>query len=220
MCTARVLIQCITYVVQFVGLLSCSHEIILEWHFLSNNHAIINYPQAQIELLPLWEPQQNELSIKLMVADDTGIPPSCSVIEPVSCNVAADTTVVFTPSVFFVSRKLISLIFAVLQFCSGSSLKAICNASFCPITLFQGECLEFVEPVYSSHVGPVPDEQYFFPVSTLSPECIASPRLFLQSINTDLTSVQRDQLIDLLQRSRESFNFEQAHLGTHVDCRP
>lgn len=58
-------------------------------------------PPSQIELLPLWEPQQNELSIKLMVADDIGIPPSCSVIEPVSCNVAADTTVVFTPSVFF-----------------------------------------------------------------------------------------------------------------------
>lgn len=106
MCTARVLIQCITYVIQFVGLPSCSHEIILEWHFLSNHHAIINYPQAQIELLPLWEPQQNELSIKLMVADDTGIPPSCSVIEPVSCNVAADTTVVFTPSVFFCFAKV------------------------------------------------------------------------------------------------------------------
>lgn len=213
MCTARVLIQDITYVIEFTVLPSCSHDIILGWDFLSRHHAVIDCARAQLELLPLYEPPPSELSVKLVVSEDTTIPPSSSVIVPVSCNVAPDTHVVFTPSSFFLSRKLLPLPSAVIDVRSGSSLMAVCNASPCTTTLFQGECLGCVEAVDPSQVKAVLDGPSFFPVSALSPGSMSNPEVFLQSIDKDLESAQRDELIALLRRFRGSFDCQQTTLG-------
>lgn len=48
MCTARVLIQDVTYVIEFIVLPSCSHGIILGWEFLSRHHAIIDCVHLQV----------------------------------------------------------------------------------------------------------------------------------------------------------------------------
>lgn len=120
MCTARVLIQDVTYVIEFIVLPSCSHDIILGWDFLSRHHAIIDCARLQVELLPFYEPPSNELSTKLTVSEDTDIPPRSSLIVPVLCNVD-DTTVVFTPSRSFLSRKCLPLPSAVIDVQSGCS---------------------------------------------------------------------------------------------------
>lgn len=53
MCTASVLIQAITYVIEFTLLLTYSHNIILRWDFLSCHHAAIDCAGAHVELLLL-----------------------------------------------------------------------------------------------------------------------------------------------------------------------
>lgn len=90
MFTVHIITQRITYDIYFIVLPSLSQDI-LAWDFLSRYHAIIDCTRAQFQLPPLWEPPQNELSIRLMVFEDTDIPPSCSVIAPVFCNFPLDT---------------------------------------------------------------------------------------------------------------------------------
>lgn len=152
-------------------------------------------------------------SVKLVCSEDTKISPRSSVIVPVSCNVARDTSVVFTPSSFFLSRKLLPLPYAVLDVRSGSSLMMISNTSSCPTTLFRGECLGCVEAVDPSHVKAVPDDPSPLPISALDPHHSPDPDVFLQSINKDLTPAQRDELITLLHRFCDSFDSQKTALG-------
>lgn len=47
-CTARIFLQGALYLVQFVVLSSCTHDIILGWDFLSTTDAIIFCVSAQL----------------------------------------------------------------------------------------------------------------------------------------------------------------------------
>lgn len=45
-CTARVVVQDALYIIEFLVLTSCSHDIILGWDFLSRHQAIIDCARA------------------------------------------------------------------------------------------------------------------------------------------------------------------------------
>lgn len=126
-CTARVIIQGVLYIVEFVVLQSCSHDVILGWDFLSRNNAVINCARAEVELSPLCDVplvDATSLPAKLVLREDIAIPPYSSAVVPVFCGAVSEGAVLFTPSELFITRKDVPLPFATLHI-SAPSLSAI-----------------------------------------------------------------------------------------------
>lgn len=155
-CTARVTIQENVYLIQFIFLASCSHDIILGWDFLSRHHAIIRCARAEVELFPLDDTAIPERTAKLIATGDTEIPPRNSVLVSVSCDCLSGTTIFFAPLAPFSAWKCLPLPFAVVEIRSRLGAIFVLNPSSCPATLVRSECLGHVEPFDShlSHVEP------------------------------------------------------------------
>ena len=150
LCTARVVIQDIMYIIEFFVLPSCSHDLILGWDFLSRHEAVIDCSRAEVSLVPTCEfssPDRSLLPCKLIVDADTTLPPEASVPITLSCTGQPDATVVFTPSPLFTERKGIVLPFAVLTIASGSTIMLITNHCNYPVALLRGESLRSAQPV-------------------------------------------------------------------------
>lgn len=217
-CTARVLIQDVLYTIEFIVLSSCSHAIILGWDFLSRHNAVINCARAEIELSQLGDlaSVDAQSSAKLVVKEDTRIPPYSSAFIPVSCSAISDGTVLFTPSQQFFTRKALPLPFAALDLTAGSSAMPIYNHLSSPLSLLSRECLGYVEPVGSARIVSAADEMSSATVSELSVLSVpdsASQDVFHPFVADDLTPHQRSQLLTLLQRFRRSFDVSQKTLG-------
>lgn len=171
-CTARVVIDGVVYVVQFLVLSACSHDIILGWDFLSHHRAIIDCARAEVALFPLADfalpdPSARKAA-KLTVVSDTDIPPEVSVLVSVSCSAEPDATVLFAPSPIFQRRKALPLPFAILTTASGLSTMLVCNPFPYSVTLLRGESLGRVQPIDPLHVLETSDDTPCYQLDALT----------------------------------------------------
>lgn len=214
-CTARVVIQEDLYVIEFIVLPSCSHDVILGWDFLATHHAIIDCARAEIELFPFSTDiiHANEDSCrKITVSEDTIIPAWSSALVSVSCASVDAGTVLFTPSELLVRRRSLPLPFAVLEFITGVSLMCVSNPSAEPITLRRRESLGRAESLASPSIfATMDDSAYLAALEESPPQSL--PRSFTPSIASDLTTTQRAELLHLLQGFSSSFDCQATSLG-------
>lgn len=216
-CTARLEIQGVLYIVEFVVLPHCSHDIILGWDFLSRHQAVIDCSRAEVAFSSLGNAICNDVALsctKLSLTDDIQIPPHASVLAPVSCSVASDCTVLFTPSTAFVHRHISPLPTALLGLQAGATHLPVYNHFPFPITLLRGESLGSVEPydtittlelpIGSSEVNTL----YCSPVTATLPEDVFSP-----VIDNALNPTQRHDLLRLLDKFRPAFDSHSTSLG-------
>lgn len=216
-CTVRVVIQNNSYTIEFIVLPACSHDIILGWDFLAHNNAIINCSRAEVELSSVLFDGSCNAATKLLVAEDTDVPPSSSVIVPLCCTSVPDATVLFTPSVIFFRRKCLPLPSAVLAVRDGATTMLVTNPSATPCALLQGETLGFAEFVDARLVVDVPDDLSHVEISELSASP-CSPGLlpsdaFAHCIDANLDATQRERITSLLSKFRSSFDCTQTSLG-------
>lgn len=213
-CTARVIIQAILYIIEFIVLPLCSHQIILGWDFLSRHSAVINCGRAEVELFPFMDPADTgspSLPLqKLIVAEDTTVPPSAAVLVPLSCSSLSEENVLFTPSPLFVHRRCFLLPFAVLNVEDGETTIVVANPGSWPRSLLRGECLGTVEPMDCAVIVDVPDDLPHVEIDALCPPPCAtsppSPDVLSHALDANLTPPERDQLLQLLHRFQSSFD--------------
>lgn len=214
-CTARVVIEGNLYIVEFIVLSACSHDVILGWDFLSRHNAVIDCARAEVEFSPLCDaPLLDALHQppKLLVREDTDIPPGTFALVPVSCNAHTDATVFFTPSDVFTSRRALPLPFATIDIAAGSSNIFVLNPLSAPVTLLAGECLGRVEDLDSSSLVDVPDD-CCDPPNALSALGESSSDIFSSAIADTLTPAEHADLLALLHEFRNSFDVSQPQLG-------
>lgn len=218
-CTARVVIEDMMYIIEFIVLPSCSHDVILGWDFLSRHKAIIDCERAEVELSPLCDLHSDdspEHPPKLVVAEETDIPPHAAVVLPVSCGSISDATVLFAPSETFIAKNTVLLPFATLDFSAGFSHIFVCNLLSAPLTLLRGQCLGHVQAIQSLYIVDVPDatsRDDLTDICTLSASDKSCTDIFSPSIADGLTPEQRSELIAVLYHFRSSFDAIQPSLG-------
>lgn len=165
----------------------------------------------------MCDAQFNDLPLpshKLAVKEDTEIPPNSAVLVPVSCASLINSTVIFNPSQLFSRRKNIPLPFSVLSLENGFSAMYIPNPSTSAFTVLRGECIGCVEPLDTNLLAKGPDDPSSLPVSALTPSASASSsHVLFSSVDSELSAPQRDRLLCLLNRFRNSFDCEQTSLG-------
>ncbi|XP_077508039.1 uncharacterized protein LOC144119243 [Amblyomma americanum] len=86
-CTARLIIQGLSYTIEFFVLARSSHDIILGWDFLSAHHAIIDCARGQIDLSPLCDTLVDAspaTAAHILATDDTDVPAFSSVLVPLT----------------------------------------------------------------------------------------------------------------------------------------
>lgn len=214
-CTARVVIRDAMYAVEFIIIPACSHDIILGWDFLSRHNAVIHCTQAEIELSPFSEmtPADSQSpSNKLLVTDDTQVPPNASAAVSVYCDGLCDTIALLSPCDRVLTKKGLLVPFATVQITHGTSAIFVSNPSPYTVTLVRGECLGRVEPLEDTQVVDAPDDTHWPSSCTLSAvsQSDSSPEdIFGSSIAENLTPVQRSQLLCLLEEFRPSFDVAQ-----------
>lgn len=217
-CTARIVIQGYTYTVEFVVLSSCSYDVILGWDFLSDHQAVIDCSRAEIEFSPLPDTRSHELDDlgdKLVVTEDTTIPPHSSVIAHACSTFATDTTALFVPSDIFVRRQC-SLPFAVLTVSGGCTRLLVSNAKATPLVLRRGECLGRLQSADSVTIFDAPLDDTCSDVNSLTYSLHCSqPRhdVFHSSVDALLSPTQRSQLLSLLRKYQSTFDCQHAPLG-------
>ena len=218
-CTARVVIQDVLYDVEFIIIAACSHDVILGWDFLSRHDAVIRCAPAEIELSPFSHltPTDSPPAVsKILVKDDTKVPPNSSTAVSVYCAGLSDTIALLSPSARVCTRKGLLVPFATVRVTQGSTAIFVTNPSPCIVTLVRGECLGKVEPVEDAQVLDAPDDSHCTSSRTISAVSTSdsSPTdVFGPSIADNLTSVQRSQLLCLLDEFRHSFDVGQTSLG-------
>lgn len=140
-CTARVVIRDAMYAVEFIIIPACSHDIILGWDFLSRHNAVIHCTQAEIELSPFSEmtPADSQSpSNKLLVTDDTQVPPNASAAVSVYCDGLCDTIALLSPCDRVLTKKGLLVPFATVQITHGTSAIFVSNPSPYTVTLVRG----------------------------------------------------------------------------------
>lgn len=201
-CTARITIQGVVYIIELIVLPSCSPNLIIGWDFLSRHHAIIDCARAEVELFPVLEDDCEKAAAKLLVADDTDIPPDSTVLVPLSCSSVSDATVIFAPPGLLSLRKSFPLPFAVLDIKSGSCSVPFSNPNPYPIKLFCSECVGLIEKVEPSVLIDVAEDVSPVHITALSSGCLRDIQpdatMLLNAIDDALTSTQRDQLLTVL----------------------
>lgn len=219
-CTARVVINGLLYIVEFLVLCSCSHDLILGWDFLSANKAVIDCSRAEVEFQTLCDApllDAREPDDKVFVAEDVTIPPHSSALATVSCNLVADASALFTPSAIFARRKCSPLPFAVLDVHAGISRLLVSNQLSCPLTLLRGECVGRVQCVDPAAIIDMPTGStatHEVAGMTCNPaQEPTSPDVLHSSIADTLTVSQRAQLLRLLDKFRSSFDCQHVPLG-------
>lgn len=216
-CTARLIIQGVLYVVEFIVFPHCSHDVILGWDFLSTHHAVVDCARAELELSSLSDDDYNKPSIsRVVVAAETDIPPMSSVIVPISCDHAAFSDVMFTPSEDFTSRKNVLLPFALLTVEATCANIYATNLLSVPVTLFRGECIGRLEDIDCVCTSQLPYQAKSLEIASVTSaltSATSSLDVFLPSIDPDLPVDQRTQLLTLLDHFRSSFDFKQTSLG-------
>lgn len=218
-CTARLIIAKELYIVEFIVLSSCSHDIILGWDFLSCNHAVIDCARSELELFPLCDPPYNhthQAAHKLVITEDTEIPPTSTVLLPVFCNSICDEAAFFEPSRLFLSRKPLLLPYSTLSISNGTSALCLTNPLPYPIQLLKSESLGCVQPIDIGQIFPVQQDSArrdLAAVSALNPSDVPAADLFNSSIADGLSPFERSALLQLLYQFRESFDVAQRALG-------
>lgn len=217
-CTARVVIQGVLYIVEFVVLPHASHEIILGWNFLSANHAVVDCARAQLVLFPFSTtfidlPRSPK---KVIVAADVVISAFSVAAVSLLCNSVSDSTALFMPSQECARRRNLVVPFAVITLADGSSAVYVCNPFPCPATLLHGECIGSLDTY--DDIFPFDARSDTTPMSVDAVTAGTAPSLpdedvLLRSVDTGLTQDQRNQLIQLLDRFRASFDHGQPPLG-------
>lgn len=216
-CTARVTIQGLLYIIELIVLPSCSHDVILGWDFLARHNAVIDCARAEVEFTSQCDVYSDKANAaKLVVSEDTTIPPQCSVSVLLGCASYTDATVLFTPSVLFNRRRRLPLPSALLSTHAGASRMLVTNLYSHPLSLLQGETLGWIEPVDHNAVVDVPDDPPHLDILELSPvsaEDASNSDVFSKAIDNDLAPTQRAKLLALLQRFRSSFDCVKASLS-------
>lgn len=201
-CTARVTIQGLLYIIELIVLPSCSHDVILGWDFLAQHNAVIDCARAEVEFTPPCDAySDNTTTAKLVVSEDTTIPPQCSVSVLLGCASHTDATVIFTPSVLFSRRRRLPLPSALLSTHAGASRMLVTNLYSHPLSLLQGETLGWIEPVDANAVVDVPDDPPhldMLELNQMSVEDVSHSDVFSKAIDNDLAPTQRAELRALL----------------------
>lgn len=219
-CTARVVINGLLYIVEFLGLYSCSHDFILGRDFLSTNKAVTDCSRAEVEFqmlchAPLLDAREPEAEV--FVAKDITIPPHSSALATVSCDIVADVSALFTPSAILAHRKCSPLPFALLDVHAGVSSLLIANRLSCPLTLLCGECIGRPQCVDPAAIIDIPNSSiatHEVTGVTCNPTQESTlPDVLNSSIANTLTISQRGQLLCLLDKFRLSFNCQHVPLG-------
>lgn len=218
-CTARLKIAEDHYIVEFIVLSSCSHDIILGWDFLSRNRAVIDCARSELELLPFFEQpydHTNQAAHKLVVKEDTDIPPTTAVLLPVVSDGMRDEVAFFEPSSLFLSRKPLLLPYSALSISNGASALCLTNPFPHTIKLFKGESLGCVQPIDNGQIFTVPQESSqsdLAAVSALNHSHLQASKVFDSAIADGLSPSERSELLQLLYQYRESFDVVQPSLG-------
>ena len=214
-CTVRVTIQGALYVIEFFVLPSCSHDIILGWDFLSSHSAIIDCSRAEVALMPLQTSLSSDPPHKLVVAEDTDIPPNTWTLVALTCTTAPDGTALFAPSDVFLRRRGLRLPFAVLSINSGATIMLVANSLTSAVTLLRGESLGHVQDVDLLRSLDFSEDQPHLQLNAMTSPVpnSSAPDNFRPSIADDLPPSHRSQLLALLQDFRSSFDCAQPTLG-------
>lgn len=223
-CTARVIIQDVVYPIEFLVLPACSHDVILGWDFLSRHHAVIDCARAEVAFSALCSASSAPTTEKLFVADDTNIPPSSTVLVPVSCAAVRESTVLFTPSETVQHRRNLTLPFALLDMTNGGTALFVTNPLPVPSTLLRGECIGTIQASDVSSIFCLDDVANLH-LSALTPSASAPDRpplsTFGSAIDDELAEAHREKLLALLHQFRGSFDCQKTSLGrTHTVLHP
>lgn len=218
-CTVRLVIAEGHYIVEFIVLSSCSHEIILGWDFLSRNQAVIDCARSEIELFPLYDESNNSnypAAHKVVVTEDTEIPPTTAALLPVYCTNFHDEAALFEPSSLLLSRKPLLLPYSTLSVSNGTSTLCLINPLSYTIELLKGESLGFVQPIDIGQIYAVQEDSSrsdLDAVSALNPADTPPADLFDSSIADGLSPFERSELLNVLYQFRDSFDVAQPALG-------
>lgn len=106
------------------------HDVIIGWDFLSRHDAVIHCAPVEIQLSPfscLTPGSEPSASNKLLVREDTRVPPNSSTVVSGYCIALADTFAHLSPSDRVGTRKGFLVAFATANFSQGSAAIYVTN---------------------------------------------------------------------------------------------
>lgn len=123
-CTARILIRGVTYVIEFIVLPDCSRDIILGMDFLHANGAIIDLQNSSVSFstklaIDMKEPEEpNYTALRVLDADVT-VPPRCSVLVRVKNEAFVDSEGIADGNVELLLKKGICIARGIIRLRDG-----------------------------------------------------------------------------------------------------
>lgn len=208
-CTARVFIDGIRHHITFAVLISCAHELILGWDFLSSASALISCRQRVLQMTETDHCSEriDETRLRFSTAADSVLPPGQEQLIPITSTHIANGDVFITPYGRCLARGIV-FPSSLVRFKESAAVIVGLNTTTETILLPQGSAVTCYVDTQPASFVPLDALQAHPPQDKP-----ISSSTFASGINPDLPAPQREALLKLLAKHQASFDANASSLG-------